>query len=1519
MRSSNSLHLLTVLLFLSAVPALAQTAVDFDGTNDYITFGTAPSLGASTFTLELWFRRDGTGVTTSTGTGGVTAVPLLTKGRGEFDGDNRDMNYFFGIRTTDNVIVADYEEGAGQTTPGLNHPAAGVTPIRTGVWYHAAATFDGTQWQLFLNGNLEATVVVGASHLPRFDSIQHAGLATAMTSTGGAAGYFNGVIDEARVWNRARGQQAVTDSMFLEISSGNGLLGRWGLNEGAGTTANNSVAGGVNGTLTNGPLWVSGSPFALANALALGSSNAYVTFGTASAIGLPEFTIETWFRRDGTGVSVSTGTGGVTAIPLLTKGTSEADGDNRDMNYFLGIRASDGVLVADFEEGATGTSPGLNHPIVGVTPIVTGTWYHAAATYDGTKWQLFLNGSFENELTVSEPPRDDTIQHGALGTSIRSTGTAQGFFNGTLDEARVWNYARTGAEIAATINSQIETAQTGLVARWGLNEGAGTTVHGSAGTSVNGTITGSGWSWTGSAPFNITPPTPPDEPTDLGATALSYLQIQLDWTDNAGNELNYEVDRSIDGEAGPFELRATLGPSTETWIDDDLDAETEYCYRVRATNSYGESGYSNTACDTTLVETDTALDFGGTDAYATFGAQAELGLAEFTLEAWVRRDGAGVSTTTGTGGVTAIPMITKGRGEVDEADNRDMNYFFGILGSNGALAADFEEGAGGASPSLNHPITGVTPLQTGVWYHAAVTYDGTTWQLFLNGDLENELVVGQPPRDDSIQHAALGSALTSTGTAAGFFDGVIDEARVWNYARTQQEVRATINAELAAAELGLVARWSLNEGAGTTVHGSAGTDVDGSILGTNWAWTDGAPFDLVINDPPYDPVLVSPGDMEIDVATSPELCVTVDDPEGDTLSVTFYGRPVTTSAGPDFTLIVLPDTQFYSAEMNGGTNAIFKAQTGWIVDNLATLDIAFVQHLGDIVQNGDTYETEWMRADTSMAILEDSVATGLADGIPYGMCVGNHDQTPAYDPDGTTTYFNQYFGTAEFESRAHYGGHYGANNDDHFILFSASGLDFIAISLEYDDSPEAEVLAWADSLLQAHSGRHGILTFHNLAGTGNPASFSTPGQIIYDALKDNPNLFLMLAGHVSGEGRRSDTYNGHTVHTLMSDYQDRSNGGDGWLRIMRLSPANGTLHVQTYSPTLDQYEVDADSSSQFTLPVDLAVGEQWQAIATVPGVVAGSQVCVPWPGRSPLTEYEWYAVVSDAEGTTTGPIWSFTTIGTATLTVHVEGDGSVERDPDQVSYDLGTPVELTALPAENWEFVEWSGDALGSDNPVTVIMDGPQDVTAHFRETLAPQVTVLYPNGGETLTIDAEVTLQWTANDNVGVTTVDLHLSRSGAGGPFEVIVSGIGNSGSHDWTVSGPATADAFLKVVAHDAAGNDGEDLSDAAFTIQTGGSGIEERLPTEFALLANSANPLRGAGRFVFALPREANVRLTVLDIQGREVAVLAQGGYTAGYHDAQWDGRAAGGRAATGIYFLRLSVPGRTFLRRVLLAP
>ena len=254
--------------------------LSFDGSNDFVTFGQAPGLGLSNFTLESWFYWTGQGVALSSGSGGVTGIPLICKGRGEEDGTTKDCNYFFCIRT-DGRLAADFEEHTSGGSGGAAHPITGVTPATSNVWHHATATYDGTNWALYLDGQLDNTAVAGKP--PRWDSIQHASLGSALNSSGVPQGYFAGTLDEARIWNYARSAAQIASNMNLEITSAPGLVGRWSLNETNGITAFDSAGSAINGRLTNGPVWAPGYPGLLAQPTVALTSPASGSFYTLPA------------------------------------------------------------------------------------------------------------------------------------------------------------------------------------------------------------------------------------------------------------------------------------------------------------------------------------------------------------------------------------------------------------------------------------------------------------------------------------------------------------------------------------------------------------------------------------------------------------------------------------------------------------------------------------------------------------------------------------------------------------------------------------------------------------------------------------------------------------------------------------------------------------------------------------------------------------------------------------------------------------------------------------------------------------------------------------------------------------------------------------------------------------------------------------------------------------------------------------------------------------------------------------
>lgn len=413
--------------------------------------------------------------------------------------------------------------------------------------------------------------------------------------------------------------------------------------------------------------------------------------------------------------------------------------------------------------------------------------------------------------------------------------------------------------------------------------------------------------------------------------------------------------------------------------------------------------------------------------------------------------------------------------------------------------------------------------------------------------------------------------------------------------------------------------------------------------------------------------LTAPADRDSCQLTDVTLCTYVHDADGDSLHVTFYFRP-SIGAPPDFTIAGLPDTQYYTSELNNGNNEFFKSQTNWIVAHKDSLNIVHVCHLGDCVQNGDynNDDTEWLRADTAMRIIEDPLATGLPEGISYTMNVGNHDQWPTGDANGTTTFFNQYFGVNRFNGRSYWGGNYDTTADNNFQLFSASGYDFLVVSLEYDPNANSLVLAWADSLLQAYPSRKAIIVSHYLLdATG---TFGAQGMAVYAALRHNPNLFLMLCGHVTGESRRTDVYNGDTTYTLLSDYQGRANGGGGWMRYMTFSPEFNTITVKTYSSMFNQYETDTNSF--FTLPRFLYPQNAYASIGFADVDSAGT-ACITVSGLLPDTEYDWYATIDDGTTIVRTNYSRFATFGSIV-------SASVSADTVCVN---GAPVQLSGIPA----------------------------------------------------------------------------------------------------------------------------------------------------------------------------------------------------------------------------------------------
>jgi len=180
-----------------------------------------------------------------------------------------------------------------------------------------------------------------------------------------------------------------------------------------------------------------------------------------------------------------------------------------------------------------------------------------------------------------------------------------------------------------------------------------------------------------------------------------------------------------------------------------------------------------------------------------------------------------------------------------------------------------------------------------------------------------------------------------------------------------------------------------------------------------------------------------------------------------------------------------------------------------------------------------------------------------------------------------------------------------------------------------------------------------------------------------------------------------------------------------------------------------------------------------------------------------------------------------------------------------------------------------------------------------------------FPLGNDVFFVGAVQTIRWwAAHVGTSPATIRLELSRTGPGGPYEIVADGLPDSGHHQWNVSGPATGTACLRVTLTQA----GESVSAVGRTFrilpsESSGAPEDERARG----LRVAPNPMRGDGSCVIlasGAARRAPDRLCIRDGSGRLVRVLA---YRCG--GARWDGRDDRGHPVpSGVYWIRVNDDG-----------
>jgi len=221
----------------------------------------------------------------------------------------------------------------------------------------------------------------------------------------------------------------------------------------------------------------------------------------------------------------------------------------------------------------------------------------------------------------------------------------------------------------------------------------------------------------------------------------------------------------------------------------------------------------------------------------------------------------------------------------------------------------------------------------------------------------------------------------------------------------------------------------------------------------------------------------------------------------------------------------------------------------------------------------------------------------MLDGmVPYSMVPGNHDQNKNKGKlTRETTLYNKYFGPHRYDDKQWYGGHFEDDNDNNYCTFEAAGLKFMVISLEF--APRDEALNWAAEVAAAHPDHRVIVATHcymNPDGRNNTVAKQyklegNDGEGMWQKLiRKQPNIFLVVSGHVLGTGIQTSTNDaGNPVHEMLVDYQGLPNGGDGWLRMLKFFPKQNKIPIISYSPLLNQYKEGENEA--FELPYEMTV------------------------------------------------------------------------------------------------------------------------------------------------------------------------------------------------------------------------------------------------------------------------------------------------------------------------------------------
>ena len=397
----------------------ATDAASFDGSTAYIDIADSPSLDiTSQITLEAWIWPNNFNKPSGQGDGNIYIISKDNAGQRSY-----------GLGVSDPANGGTVSCGAPGPhalmivfASGGTYIACAEKPLTLGVWHHLAGTYDKNTGNvdIYVDGVLDGTTS-GSGTI----NVGTADVQIGAREYTGYRAFFNGVIDEARIWNRALNADEIMSSAQA------GLRADWHFDENSGSLTADSSGYGNTGAIHDAA-WGPASPApSLFSNLTFDGTDDYVEAENSTSLNLfNQISIDAWISR-------SADNQFYTAI--VSKGNVGSYAESYAL--FLDPNNTIGFLV-----NSNGTAGGRGI-VFGSTTIPINTWTHVAGTYDGSQVCVFVNGTPDgcssHSGSIFQTP-DPVL----IGESYREGSSyPTSFFNGKIDEVHIWARALSQQEV----------------------------------------------------------------------------------------------------------------------------------------------------------------------------------------------------------------------------------------------------------------------------------------------------------------------------------------------------------------------------------------------------------------------------------------------------------------------------------------------------------------------------------------------------------------------------------------------------------------------------------------------------------------------------------------------------------------------------------------------------------------------------------------------------------------------------------------------------------------------------------------------------------------------------------------------------------------------------------------------------------------------------------------------------------------------------------------------------------------